>query len=147
MKRITSGYAIAFAIVIFIVLLPAKADDRHEFNFLENNAISLLNTLRQESKGKTSLFIDTPVRGWVKESDIPALIALLDSDEPCMSVVQARSSYLPGLSTVGDEAALLINGFRNGFYPSELNSRKYSAAEKDILRSWWHQYLSAKPLE
>lgn len=147
MKKIPSGYAFAVAIIIFSTLFPAKADVWHEFNFLDNNAISFLNALKQESKGQTSVFVDTPVRGWIKESDIPALIALLDSTESCMSVVQVKSSHLPGLSTVGDEAALLIDGFRNGFYPSELNSKKYSAAEKERLRSWWQRYLSAKPLK
>src|SRR5688500_11364794 len=58
-----------------------------------------------------------PLKGWVRKEHIPALIAMLDSEERCIPVVHARSSVLPETSTVGREAAMMITSYRDGEYP------------------------------
>jgi hypothetical protein len=81
---------------------------------------------------------------WIRESDIPKLISLLDSKEKCANVSAYHSSYLdPKPSTVGREAAFLIKGFREGKYPPDLNS---SMAEIYIeeIKLWGKLYLAAK---
>ena len=62
-------------------------------------------------------------KDWVDVSDIPALIALLASNLPCASVNSVLSSFMPQYSsTVGREAAFLIEGFRHGNYPPTFDS-------------------------
>ena len=67
---------------------------------------------------------------WLREDDLPGLIALLDSDERCMSVCRTISSYLDTEgSTVGHEAAFLIEGFNKGIYPPALHSKGWTQEE------------------
>jgi len=76
-------------------------------------------------------------RGWVRLSDLPALVALLDSTEPCGSVALSWSSYAdPHPSTLGVEAAFLIEGYRRGEYPPGLNSTTAGLSSVE-LRAWW----------
>lgn len=77
---------------------------------------------------------------WVSVEDIPQLISLLDSEIACASVASIVSSYIgPGKSSVGHEAAFLIEGFRTGVYPPHLNSSRWKANKEDILK-WWHNF-------
>jgi hypothetical protein len=81
-------------------------------------------------------------RGWLKPVDIPPLVDLLDSQEPCGDVKMSISSYYhAGLSTVGREAAFLIQGFRKGEYPPGLNSIHFEYEIEEIL-NWWNNYDS-----
>jgi hypothetical protein len=83
-------------------------------------------------------------RGWVRASDLSELVALLDSHEPCGSVAMAISSYHESqLSTVGQEAAFLIEGFRRGAYPPALNST-HPGVDKAEVRAWWEAYKQSK---
>jgi hypothetical protein len=81
------------------------------------------------------------VKGWVQEQHLFALFARLDSKTPCAPVVHARSSYLPPASTVGAEAALMIDGFRDGAYPSRLHAGRAGSAHE--MREWWRHRKSA----
>lgn len=77
--------------------------------------------------------------GWVKESDVPALVKLLDSQERCANVMDLPSSYIDeNWSTVGNEAAFLIDGFRSDHYPPRLNSTRPRSDKADI-RKWWDE--------
>lgn len=61
--------------------------------------------------------------GWLRESDRAPLEAMLGSTEPCANVRSTRSSYYPlCLSTIGHEAAYLLEGLDRGVYPPALNS-------------------------
>jgi hypothetical protein len=63
---------------------------------------------------------------------------LLDSKEPCGFVALSISSiHYPGSSTVGHEAAYLIEGFWKRYYPTELTSQKYTPDVEGIKR--WYQ--------
>lgn len=76
------------------------------------------------------------VPGWVKEEHLPTLIELLDSPTECLPVVHEKSSTLPSRSTIGQEAAFLVQGFRAGRYPPALFAEK-SGVTKQELRDWW----------
>jgi hypothetical protein len=79
-------------------------------------------------------------RGWVKEIHIPRLIELLDDHDTCANVMSALSSYLElRRSTVAQEAAFIIYGFRTGVYPPTLNSSSFRWTKDEIIR-WWHSY-------
>lgn len=79
----------------------------------------------------------TPVKSWIRAEHIPDLISLLDSKEPCTPVVDAHSSFIPPSSTIGQEAAMMIDGFRQGAYPPALTASRYGEKEKQELRDWW----------
>ena len=75
--------------------------------------------------------------GWVSESDLPALFALLDSEEPCAGVISMLSSRIDTThSTVGNQVAYMIEGFRRSSYPpSLLTTTPYENV--DELKQWW----------
>jgi hypothetical protein len=74
---------------------------------------------------------------WVTEADVPALLDLLDSKEPSPSQKSARSSFWDAdMSTVGNEAAWLLQAFRVGRFPPGLNSTR-NAPDASELRRWW----------
>jgi len=77
--------------------------------------------------------------GWVKEEDVPLLMEHLDSKEPCPNQVSANSSFLnTKRSTVGNEAAWLIQAFRVGRFPPGLNSTN-NGPDPAELRRWWQE--------
>ena len=79
---------------------------------------------------------------YVRESDLPYLVGLLDSKEPCAFVDLAVGSIdSPGKSTVGHEAAYLIDGFWKRYYPTGLTSRQFThdfEGKKQWYRMWSH---------
>jgi len=76
---------------------------------------------------------------WVTEADVPALLDLLDSKEPSPNQKSARSSFRDdNMSTVGNEAAWLIQAFRVGCFPPGLNSTR-NAPDASELRRWWSE--------
>jgi len=78
---------------------------------------------------------------WIKPEHISRLISLINSQEPCMPVMSMYSSKIPTkLSTIGDEAMHLIEGFRKQKYPPNLNSRTYSSKERDETLQWWYNW-------
>jgi hypothetical protein len=86
---------------------------------------------------------------YVKESDLACLVGLLDSKEPCAFVDLAVSSiYYPGKSTVGREAAYLIEGFWKRYYPTGLTSQQFTPdieGTKQWYRMWSHLKKLAEP--
>jgi hypothetical protein len=85
--------------------------------------VEFLNVLKKEPATEECLFRD-PIKNWISKKDLPALLSLTDSDEPCPSVALMRSSYYDtrNHSTVGQEAAFMLEGYRKGEYPPGPNS-------------------------
>jgi hypothetical protein len=78
-------------------------------------------------------------RDWIVDSDIKPLFDRLDSRTRCAVVVSMASSSWPvGIagSSEGHEAALLIEGFRRGYYPPVLSSDLFQPDRED-LRQWY----------
>ena len=108
------------------------------FKWQVHGPIAFIETL----KSRNGYTVHGLHKGWVWRSDIPKLVALLDSEEPCADVSMSISSYHhQGRSTVGREAAYLIEGFRRGEYPPSLNSVHFEF-NADEIRSWWADYDS-----
>jgi len=77
--------------------------------------------------------------GWVKEEDVPLLLDLLDSKESCPNQKSVKSSFWSEeRSTVGNEAAWLIQAFRVGRFPPGLNSTN-NGPDPAELRRWWQE--------
>ena len=82
-------------------------------------------------------------RGW--EEDLDALVAALGSERPSRAAVSLYSSTVRDGSTVGDEAAHLIEAYRRGRYPPAMPSRRYSAQDTMQMRQWWARCSPAAP--
>ena len=90
---------------------------------------------------------DPPPEGWITRGHVVELMKFIDSEDPASYVLSALSSYIPfgQVSTVGNEACFLIEGYRNKSYPPFLCSIHYHVADPDGLRSWWRESESADP--
>lgn len=115
--------------------LRQTAKKRMGLDFADQGPLDLLDLLKRwESNNWLSPILPF---GWVKESDLPALVELLDSTEPCANVQSMVSSFMDSKrSTVGNEAAYLIEGFRNDWYPPRLNSTRPKCDIEEI-KKWW----------
>lgn len=96
--------------------------------------IALLDFLKQR---RNSWMAPIFPRGWIKESDLPTLMGLVESTEPCANVMNMVSSVVDTTtSTIGNEAAYLIEGFRTGGYPPRLVSTLPRCDVREI-KAWW----------
>jgi len=121
----------------------ALAADKPDFPELPDSPAKLIETLKTADKSYT---IGMSRLDYVKESDLPQLIKLLDSKEPCAHVVLSISSILPrDRSTVGHEAAYLIEGFWKRYYPTQLVSSQYTPDIEGTKR-WYALWSNMKKL-
>lgn len=105
-------------------------------------ASALVETLRHHPR-RVYLIDMGSRRGFVSEADLPRLISLLDSADACAVVLQPPSAHLPTrASTVGHEAALLVEGFRQGRYPIAPAS-DLRHVDLQALRGWWDAWQRA----
>jgi hypothetical protein len=85
---------------------------------------------------------------YVQPADIHYLASLLDSQEPCAFVHLSVSSIdYPGRrSTVGREAAYLIEGFWKRYYPPSLTSQQF---EPDVtaIKHWYGMWKNLEQLK
>jgi hypothetical protein len=96
--------------------------------------LALLDFLRERRGAWRSSFFP---KDWIKESDLPALMDLLDASDPCAGVIgMASSASDTSTSTVGNEAAYLIEGYRKGYYPPRALSTRPLCDVQEI-REWW----------
>ena len=121
------------------------------FRWQEEGPIDLLDRLRlgvpalkERGIWVTDFRVYGKHHGWVRAEDIPALIALLGSKEPCQPVVASTVSMLQkDLSTVGHEAAYLIEGFRRGVYPVDGISLRWKLNESEQYQfdQWCERFM------
>ncbi len=125
-------------IAAICVWLSGLAAEDSIFPKLPDSPITLIDTLKTSGDRYT---IGNVRVDYVKESDIPHLVSLLDSKEACgfvdMSISSIRS---PGKSTVGHEAAYLIEGFWKRYYPTDLTSQQYKPDIESMKR--WYGFWS-----
>jgi hypothetical protein len=103
----------------------------------KTNPLGLISILKERKQGWIT--VGQAPKGWIKKEDVEQLMKLIDSREPCASVVQDISSWLPFevKSTVGNEVMFLIAGFRKGRYPPELCSVHGFKGNPDEYKKWW----------
>ena len=62
---------------------------------------------------------------------------------PATPVVDARSPIMPPTSTVADEAAFMIDGYRTGMYPPGLSARQLTNEKRNEITAWWNKHKYA----
>jgi len=88
--------------------------------------------------------VDGQRSGWVREGDLQALVALVDSRLPCAHTVSDISSWMPQKpSFVGQEALFLIEAYRQNTFPPTSNSDGFYRNRDEIL-AWWHSRKSSR---
>ena len=76
---------------------------------------------------------------WIKEADLPVHVGLMHSTEPCAGVISMLSSEIDSTaSTVGNEAAYLIEGYITNRYPPRLISTRTPCDVREI-ELWWNK--------
>lgn len=127
--------------------LSCLAAEEPTFSKLPDSPSKLIEILK-DGAGERYTIGDVRV-DFVKDSDLPYLVSLLDSKESCKYAAMSISSiYYPGRSTVGHEAAYLIEGFWKRFYPTGLTSQQYKPdieGTKRWYRMWSHLKKLAEP--
>jgi len=106
--------------------------------------IQFLNYLKQSTNNFISVLGEN--RGWIQPADIEPLMRLIDSETPCAGVMSVYSSHIPPSDhryTVGHESAMLIEGFRKGYYPPALSSDLFEPDRKE-LKNWYRDWKQTR---
>jgi hypothetical protein len=121
----------------------AGIDDARNFDWETKSPADFLDVLRAQAKLPeyvgTFAAVETSHRGWVKEADLPGLVALVDSKERCAHIATPLAQSLPDTrSFVAQEALVMIQAFREGAYPPPgLTTSKGFYARKAEILAWW----------
>ena len=127
-------------VLIFLSDTNLYSQKQNEFDFKASNPEEFIEFLKDHIHplGFYTINDDVQIDNWIKEEHIPKLMELVDSKESCLHVVSTYSSTLPfKLSTVGNEAIFLIQGFRKNRYPPRPTSMNISLSEKEEILKWW----------
>ncbi len=138
----------SIVLITFLCMLEARAMDNgwtgHGMRLAADEVPPLIDKL-SDLKSKTPVdflkilkerkfpeyFFRDSLASWISKKDIPGLVALVGSKETCASVALLRSSnYSTEASTVGREALFMLEGYRQGKYPSRLNSIFFDGNKK-----------------
>ena len=145
---LTLGLAVAllFSVgILFVLANESGPSPREDFNWNEKGPFEFIaHLIRQDHSGVKKIQIDDAPEGWLQKEHMELLVLLLDSNEPCASVGSMRSSFVDRdgkdqkSSTVGHEAAYLIESYRHGLYPKfAVNTSADLEIDKEQLKQWW----------
>lgn len=144
---VLASFVTASEALPYIVPFPGESKNTGSF-FAAHRPAELLRILTDRPTVKTRPFtIRGYIFGWVQASDIPELMALIDSSLPCAEVVTPLSSDQPQASTVGIEARHLVLAYWKGYYPAVMPSSRRLNVTADELRAWygiWRQREGTK---
>lgn len=130
-------------IISLCVCWSCLAGDPPGLPELPDSPAKLIQTLKISGDSFTVLSLRLD---YVKETDLPVLVGLLNSKEPCAHVVSAESSIsVSGKSTVGHEAAYLIEGFWKRYYPTQLTSGQYKP-DIEGTKLWYSMWSNLKKI-
>ena len=122
------------------VTLPLDSPSAASDLLRQITPVQFLESLKATAKADVFQYsLEKQVKNWVSKQDVPALLALVDSDEPCSSVALTCSNYYYNrTSTVGREAVFMLEGYRKGVYPPTSYSGyfdpKYERSEREANR-------------
>ena len=135
-----------FALLIFC--LPAVGQNpkplNRDFDYGKKGPFEFLAFLiRLDERGVKVVSVADAPENWIRKEHLPLLVHLLESKEPCASVGSMRSSRIDfgkdhKPSTVGHEAAYLIESYRHGLFPKyAVNSSSNVTLDREALKKWW----------
>ncbi|WP_300673980.1 hypothetical protein [Desulfoluna sp.] len=138
------GLSLLFAVVCLMsscaAQVTAPRDSDTDFVWKAGSLATLDVLKAKKDEPCPTVGLDGIPDAWVTEADLPQLMALLDSTDPCANVFSLYSSFRDcRASTVGHEAAFIIEGFRKGRYPPELNSGQADLNIEEIKIWWTHR--------
>ncbi len=121
-------------------VLPAQVDNVTQLWGI--TPIEYLKALKMERSPSDEFIFREPIKNWVSQKDLPALLALADSREPCASVALGSSSVgnTHG-STLGDQALFMIESYQKGEYPPAPNSLPYDETRAKELKDWCREQI------
>jgi hypothetical protein len=126
-------------------ILPAQVDNVMQLWGI--TPVEFLQSLKMERSPTDRYLFREPIQHWITQKDLPGLLALADSQEPCASVGLASSSTNnPPGSTMGQEALFLLDGYRKGQYPPAPNSGGYDEARAKELKDWTRNQIANGPM-
>jgi hypothetical protein len=135
-----------FAWTLIGAAAPAAAfdlDEAKSFDWQRKTPRDFLDLLRRQAKLPplvgTFASVDGTHAGFVREEHLADLVSLVDSKETCAHVATPAANTLPRTrSFVGQEALVLIQGFRDGTYPPKgLATSEGFYGRKDEILGWW----------
>lgn len=140
-----AGTLLLTAGLIFAFASEVRSTPKNDFQWEEKGPFEFIAYLiRQDESGMKKIQIEDAPEGWLQKEHIDLLVLLLDSDEPCASVGSMRSSFIDfdgkdqKSSTVGHEAAYLIESYRHGLFPKfAVNTSAELELNKDRIKEWW----------
>jgi hypothetical protein len=137
-KKMMNRLALVLAL---IVLSSSSVVSARSYKIDESRSPKeFLDELCNVHAGLNVRLVEDSVWGWVQPSDVAELMDLIDSDFPCRSVALAYSSFIRfDGSSMGDEAAFLVEGYRQCRYPPSLSSKALSDSDRAALKEWWSQ--------
>ena len=116
-------------------LLPPQVNDVVDLWGIR--PVEFLKALKMERASTYPYFFREPVKNWISKNDLPDLLALAESTEPCPSVnLTASSAANLQASDMGQQALFMIEGYRKGEYPPALNSGGYTEDAAKELKDW-----------
>ncbi|MGC4073919.1 MAG: hypothetical protein QM760_15705 [Nibricoccus sp.] len=138
-----SGFA-AEKTVISADTFSQPTFQQHAF-WTDTTALQLLEKLERHTD--TFITLDSICYNFVRDEDVPILMAKIDSQTPSAAIVSIVASTLPtGKSTVGDQAAYLIECYRNRLCPLGLTSAD-AKADKAELKRWYALWRLQAPAQ
>jgi hypothetical protein len=118
---------------------PANYGDTFDWN--HRSPTDFLHKLEQSGNTYSVLGIH---HEWIGDSDVEKLMSLLDSETPCAYVKLTVGSFQPNQrSTIGREAAFLLEGYRHHYYPPKISSAGFKP-DLEELRSWYAHWRTRK---
>ena len=108
-----------------------------EMDWSSTTPLEFLDSLTSDPSYSFTIW-NKPTMDWFDEEQLQGLFDRLNSPAPARSVVSALSSRMPhGVSTEGREAAYLLTGYREGYYPPSIGSLIMFEPDYDDIRAWW----------
>ena len=115
---------------------PAKFE--HNFNWASTTPLGFLNSLTKHPG--TVVYVPKSPEGWLGSAHIDGLMRVIDSKQPTAIICWFVCPHAPladAQSTLGNEAAIMVEAFRLGHgYPSSCSNLR--TIDKNALKQWWH---------
>ncbi|PYQ66529.1 MAG: hypothetical protein DMF53_03445 [Acidobacteria bacterium] len=128
---------------------PSLAEEREEANGepfpWSKGPLEYIAMLRKHRR-RIHKVDDKAPAGWVKESDLPALVALLKDGRPCAGTQRTgEPEVFNQRSSVDREARFLIEAFREDEFPPGASSLLGVPTDAEVL-AWWDEWRKSKPI-
>jgi hypothetical protein len=114
-------------------------------NWASTSPMEFLYLLENHPAPVLHLGLPSP-KGWLKHEHIDELVRVIDSEQPTAILCWVISPHIPpakAKSTLGSEAAIMVECFRSGSqYPRTCSN--LAVVDKEVLKQWWRDQVTNK---